>query len=248
MNEPLKFMKYGALVRGTLVKRYKRFLADIRLEDGTVVVAHCPNSGSMKSCLEQGAEVYCSPVTDPKRKTRYTWEMIRIGTGWVGINTGLPNLIVFDWVREGIIPGFTQYHPSDTDNQDASEGSGYKREVTWEDSRFDIYMRNADEECYMEVKNVTLKVGEMAQFPDSVTTRGQKHLAALIRLRKQGTRAAMLYFVQRMDVEGFAPARQIDPVYAAAFDKAVEAGVEIHVVQAKVTPEGISFRRMLPLV
>lgn len=228
-------MEYGPLIRGNLIKRYKRFLADIKLEDGTVVLAHCPNSGSMKSCLEPGAEVYCSPVTDPKRKTRYTWEMIKIGDGWVGINTGIPNQVVFDWVREGIVPGFTQY-------------SAYKREVKWEDSRFDIFMENADEKCFVEIKNVTLKSGDRAQFPDSVTTRGKKHLQALTRLTQQGVRAAMLYFVQRIDVDSFSPARDIDPAYAEALDRAKEAGVEVHVVQAKVTPEGISFEKMLPAI
>lgn len=223
------------MLRGSLIRRYKRFLADIRMDDGTGVVAHCPNSGSMKSCLETGAEVYCSPVNDPKRKTRFTWEMIRIGDGWVGINTGIPNQVVFDWIRKGIVPGFTQY-------------SAYKREVKWEDSRFDIYMSNDNEECFMEVKNVTLKAGSQAQFPDSVTIRGKKHLEALTRLRKRGVRAVMLYFVQRMDVDSFAPARDIDPAYAEALDRAKEAGVEVHIVQAKVTPEGISFVKMLPAI
>ncbi len=228
-------MKFEALQKGTLVKRYKRFLTDIELEDGTMILAHCANSGSMKSCLEEGAEVYCSPVTDPKRKTRFTCEMIRIGAGWVGINTGIPNQLAFDWLREGVIEGFEQYDI-------------VRREVKWEDSRFDIYLENGQEKCFVEVKNVTLKVGNMAMFPDAVTTRGRKHLETLIRVKEQGMRAVMLYFVQRMDVDTFAPAAEIDPGYAAALGKAKDAGVEVLVVQAKVTPEEITFARMLPVL
>lgn len=228
-------MKFEALQKGTLVKRYKRFLTDIELEDGTLILAHCANSGSMKSCLEEGAEVYCSPVSDPKRKTRFTWEMILIGAGWVGINTGIPNQLAFAWIREGVIEGFEQYDI-------------VRREVKWEDSRFDIYLENGEEKCFVEVKNVTLKIGNMAMFPDAVTTRGRKHLETLIRVKEQGMRAVMLYFVQRMDVDAFTPAAEIDPGYAAAFDKAMAAGVEVLVVQAKVTPEEITFARMLPVL
>lgn len=228
-------MKFETLQKGTLVKRYKRFLTDIELEDGTMILAHCANSGSMKSCLEEGAEVYCSPVSDPKRKTRFTWEMIRIGAGWVGINTGIPNQLAFTWIREGVIEGFVQYDI-------------IRREVKWEDSRFDIYLENGQEKCFVEVKNVTLKVGNVAMFPDAVTTRGRKHLETLVRVKEQGMRAVMLYFVQRMDVDTFAPAADIDPGYAAALGKAVDAGVEVLVVQAKVTPEEITFARMLPVL
>jgi sugar fermentation stimulation protein A len=227
-------MKYAALQKGKLIRRYKRFLTDIMLEDGSMIVAHCANSGSMKSCLEEGAEVYCSPVKDPKRKTRFTWEMIRIGGGWVGINTGIPNQVAFEWIREGVIAGFEQYDV-------------IRREVKWEDSRFDIYLENAIEKCFVEVKNVTLKEGDTAMFPDAVTTRGRKHLETLARAKEQGMRAVMLYFVQRMDVNSFAPASDIDPGYAEALGKAMAAGVEVLVVQAKVTPEEITFARMLPV-
>ncbi|MEX0987035.1 MAG: DNA/RNA nuclease SfsA [Bacteroidales bacterium] len=228
-------MKLQPMIKGTLVKRYKRFLADIRLEDGTVVTAHCPNSGSMKSCLEEGAIVYCSPVDDPARKTKYTWEMIRIGGSWVGINTGIPNRLAFDWIREGIIPGFAEYEE-------------FRREVKWEDSRFDIYMKNDRTECFVEVKNVTLRVGDTAMFPDAVTTRGRKHLETLIRVKRAGIRAVMLYFVQRSDILNFSPAREIDPDYADALDRAQSAGVEVMVVQAVVTPERIIFDSVLEFV
>jgi sugar fermentation stimulation protein A len=222
------------LVHGRLIKRYKRFLADVRLDDGTEVTAHCTNSGTMKSCLEEGAEVWLTPVDDPKRKTRFTWEMIRIGVDWVGINTSNPNVLAFEWVSQGLIPGL--------------EGlTALKREVKWEDSRFDLYGEGPSGPCFIEVKNVTMKEGDRALFPDAVTERGRKHLNTLVRVKKSGMRALMLYVVQRMDVKLFSPAREIDPQYGKALDEAVRQGVEIMVVQAKVSPEGISFYRTLPI-
>jgi sugar fermentation stimulation protein A len=223
-----------SLVHGTLIKRYKRFLADVMLDDGNVVVAHCTNSGSMKSCLENGAEVFLSPVTDPSRKTKFTWEMIKIGGSWVGINTGNPNKLAFESISAGII----------------SELSGYTkvmREVVFGDSRFDVFAENETEKCFVEVKNVTLKEGKYALFPDAVTTRGQKHLKTLMEVKAAGMRAVMLYIVQRTDVEIFAPAKEIDPEYAKALKQAVDAGVEVIVMQTEVSPEGIYIKKKLPV-
>jgi len=222
------------LVHGRLVKRYKRFLADVLLDDGSLVTAHCTNSGSMLSCLEEDAEVWLSPANDPKRKTRFTWEMIRIGGRWVGINTSNPNELAMEWVSKGWIPGL--------------EGlMNLRREVSWEDSRFDLYGSDPDSGCFIEVKNVTLKEGDRALFPDSVTERGRKHLNTLVRVRKSGIRAVMLYIVQRMDVGIFSPARAIDPDYGRALDEAVRKGVEVIAVQARVTPESIEYHRVLPV-
>lgn len=230
------------LIHGRMIRRYKRFLADITLDDGTVVTAHCTNSGSMKSCLEEGAGVYLSPVDDPRRRTRFTWEMIRIGGEWVGINTSNPNKLAFEWISGGVIPGL--------------EGlSGLRREVKWEDSRFDLYGEMKDEDpeeeepggCFIEVKNVTLREGQRALFPDAVTERGRKHLNTLVRVKQSGIRAVMLYIVQRMDVEVFSIARDIDPAYGEALDEAVRRGVEVMVAQARVTPESIGFHRLLPV-
>jgi sugar fermentation stimulation protein A len=221
------------LVHVYLIKRYKRFLADVRLDDGTEVVAHCTNSGSMKSCIEEGAEVYLTPVNDPKRKTKFTWEMIKINGDWVGIHTGHPNKLAFDAISSGSIP----------------ELSGYdkvKREVKFGDSRFDVYAENETERCFVEVKNVSMKVGKYARFPDAVTTRGQKHLKTLMQVKAEGIRAVMLYIVQRSDVEIFAPAEEIDPDYAKALRVAIKAGVEVIVMQAEVTPEKIELRKKLP--
>lgn len=221
------------LVHGTLIKRYKRFLADVTLDDGSVVTAHCTNSGTMKSCLEEGADVYLSPASDPKRKTRYTWEMIKINDGWVGINTSNPNLLAFEAISEGKIPGLEGY-------------TWVRREVTFGDSRFDIYAENDSEKCFVEVKNVSLKEGRYALFPDAVTTRGQKHLKTLMEVKRQGMRAVMLYIIQRSDVEIFAPAFTIDPNYALTLKRAFEVGVEVIPMQAKVNPSGIQLVRKLP--
>ena len=221
------------LVHGTLIKRYKRFLADIRLDDGTLTVAPCTNSGSMKSCLEEGAEVYLSPAADPKRKTPYTWEMIKINGDWVGINTGNPNRIIYDAVKEEVIAGLNGF-------------TKVKREVKFKDSRFDVYAENEAEKVFIEVKNVTLKEGEFALFPDAVTTRGQKHLKTLMEVVENGMRALMIYVVQRSDVKIFAPARKIDPEYANLLEKAFLKGVEIIPCRVKVTPERLFIEKILP--
>ncbi len=220
-------------MHGTLIKRYKRFLADIKLDDGTEVTAHCTNSGTMKSCLETGAEVYLTPVDDPKRKTKFTWEMIKINGDWVGINTGNPNKLAFDAISAGEIPELAGY-------------TKVQREVKFGDSRFDVFAENENEQCFIEVKNVSLKEGRYARFPDAVTTRGQKHLRTLMEVRSKGMRAVMLYIIQRSDVEIFAPATDIDPDYAKALKEAVKAGVEVIPMQVKVTPIKIELLKKLP--
>lgn len=221
------------LVHGRLIRRYKRFLADIVLDTGETVTAHCTNSGSMLSCIEEGAEVYCTPVHDPARKTKFTWEMIRINGSWVGVNTGVPNRLAHEFVLGGTVPELGRYAEA-------------KREVTFADSRFDVYAERAGEKCFIEVKNVTLKVGEYARFPDAVSVRGAKHLRTLTEARRAGYRAVMLYVVQRTDVAVFAPAAHIDPVYAREMCAAHAAGVEIVPVQVTVSPERITYLRTLP--
>lgn len=227
----MRFKK--SLIHGTLVKRYKRFLADIKLDNGEIVVAHCTNSGSMKSCLEDGAEVYLTPVNDPNRKTKFTWEIIKINGDWVGINTSVPNILAYDAISSGTIPELAGY-------------SRVRREVKFRDSRFDVFAENDNEKCFIEVKNVSMKDGQYALFPDAVTTRGQKHLKTLIEVKKQGIRAVMLYVIQRSDVEIFAPAKKIDSDYALALQSAYKNGVEIIPVQAKVTPTKIEIVKKLP--
>ncbi len=227
-------MKFNRpLIKGKLIRRYKRFLADVELDTGEVVVAHCTNSGTMKTCLEDNAPVYLTPVDDPKRKTKFTWEMIYINNGWVGINTSIPNLLAYEWIKNGTIEKLKGY-------------TLVKREVTFGDSRFDVYAENKHGKCFVEVKNVTMKAGTFARFPDAVTTRGLKHLETLAKVKEQGIRAVMLYVIQRMDVETFGPAWDIDPDYAIALTKAHDLGVEIIPVQVKVTPNSIEYWRELP--
>ncbi|NOX48588.1 MAG: DNA/RNA nuclease SfsA [Chlorobi bacterium] len=221
------------LIPGKLIRRYKRFLADVELTDGSLVIAHCTNSGSMKSCIEEGAPVYLSPAKDPKRKTRFTWEMIYLNNGWIGINTSIPNLLAFNAIKDGSIEKLKGY-------------TFVKREVTFGDSRFDIFATNENGECFIEVKNVTYKNGKYALFPDAVTTRGKKHLETLMEANKQGMRTVMLYIVQRTDVEIFAPADQIDPDYSHTLRKAYANGVEIIPVIAEVSPEKIEIIKEIP--
>lgn len=227
----MKFEK--SLIHGRLIKRYKRFLADVKLDNGDKITAHCTNSGSMKSCLENDAEVYLSPVDDPNRKTKFTWEMIKINGDWVGINTGNPNKIAYEAIK----------------NEEIDKLKGYtevQREVKFDDSRFDVMAKNDKETCFIEVKNVTYKKGDYALFPDAVTTRGKKHLETLIKVKKQDMRAVMLYIIQRADVSVFAPAKEIDPEYAKTLKKAFESGVEIIPMQVKVTPEKIELIKEMP--
>ncbi len=221
------------LIHGKLLRRYKRFLTDVQLDDGTIVTAHCTNSGSMKTCIEEGAPVYLTPVNNPKRKTKFTWEMIYLNGGWIGINTSVPNLLAFEAIRDGKIEKLAGY-------------TFVKREVTFGDSRFDIYAENEREKCFVEVKNVTMKAGESALFPDAVTTRGRKHLETLMQVKRQGLRAVMFYVIQRIDVRKFGTAKEIDPAYAHTLRKAYAAGVEIIPVQAAVSPENIEITRELP--
>jgi len=218
------------LVPGKLIRRYKRFLADVELENGDIVIAHCTNSGSMKTCIEDGAQVYLSPASDPKRKTRYTWEIIYINNDWVGINTTNANKIAIEEIRSGEINKLKGYNI-------------IKPEVKFHDSRFDIYAENDSEKCFIEVKNVSMKIGEFARFPDAVTNRGKKHLQTLIKAKEEGYRAVMLYIIQRMDVKFFGPAWEIDEKYSEALVKAYKQGVEIIPYRVDVSPDSIKISK-----
>lgn len=227
-----------SLVPGRLVRRYKRFLADVRLDDGTEVVAHCPNSGSLKSCLKKGARVYLTQNDDPNRRTRYTWQMIRIGRVWVGINTLIPNYLVARAAAERALPLFDQ-------------AAAVRREVPYgHNSRVDLVVDlDDDKKLYVEVKNVTLVEGDAALFPDAVTTRGTKHLRELIRVNRQPNRqAAMVYLIQRTDAGRFGPAAEIDPEYTRWFYRAREAGVAMVALQARVSPQRVCLFREIPLL
>ncbi len=232
-------MKFDApLIPGTLVKRYKRFMADVELKDGSVVTAHCANSGSMLSVNEPGAAVWISPAKNLDRKLKFTWEIIRIGEAMVGINTSHPNRLVADAIEDGTI----------------SELSGYaslRREVKYgKNSRIDILLEDDNKpNCYVEVKNVTMRRdisdNALVEFPDSVTSRGTKHLGELADMVKQGSRTVMMYLVQRDDANSFTVARDIDPAYAKALTKAMKAGVEVLCYDCLVGPEEIRVNKAI---
>lgn len=227
-------MKFSSeLIHGVLIRRIKRFMAEVQLDDGSIAIAHCTNSGSMKSCLEEGAEVYLSPVSNPDRWTRYTWEMIRINGDWVGINTSNPNRLVYEALNENQIPGLKDL-------------TLIKKEAVFRDSRFDFYVEKGNEKGFIEVKNVTLKEGEFARFPDAVTERGKKHLLTLMDAKKEGFRAMMIYVIQRRDVIRFAPALEIDPAYGKTLQMAVNEGIEVIPLQVRVTPDCIIVDGILP--
>ena len=227
--------QYENLVPGILVKRYKRFLADVRLEDGQIITAFTPNTGGMKTCSDPGSPVMLLHDPKPGRKTEFNLEMVRSGDIWVGVNTGLANTL-----GAGIIDAGLTGHPQ-------LEGFRVvKREATWEDSRFDLKISREDKEGFVEIKNVTYRSDDTALFPDAVTTRGQKHLKTLIRAAVEGYTACNLYIIQRSDCRDFAPARRVDPGYADTFDQAVREGVIVIACLLEVQPDGIYFKRTLP--
>ena len=226
---------YDELIPGTLIRRYKRFLADVRLADGREVTAFTPNSGSMKTCSDPGSPVMISADGRPGRKTEFTLQMVRSGDTWVGVHTSLPNLLA-ERAINGDLTGVEALRRFRV----------LRREATWEDSRFDLLAGNGRRTCYIEVKNVTYRDGETARFPDAVTARGAKHLNTLVRALGQGHLAANVYCVQRSDCSAFAPAADIDPHYAETFGRALEAGVIMVPLLFHVTPEGIWFKGTLP--
>lgn len=236
IKPPVSLRFKTALIPGTLIRRYKRFLARVELADGARVTAHCPNSGSMLGAIEEGAPVFISPAIGDKRKTKFTWEMIRINGGWVGINTGLPNKLVALAAQRQALAVFRGV-------------TAVRREVRLgQRSRIDLLVESAQGPMYVEVKNVSLVRDRVAEFPDSVTTRGAKHLEELSRVVRGGGRAAMVYLVQRQDAEVFGPADSIDPTYAELYHQARAAGVLMTAVEARVTPQAISLTRELPLL
>lgn len=215
------------LIPGTLLQRYKRFLADVRLAGGEVVTAHCTNTGSMMGCKEPGSAVYLSRSENLTRKLSYTWELIRANGTWVGINTMHPNRLVAEAVTSGALCELHSY-------------AAIRREVvTRLGTRLDLCLQGNDCHCYVEVKNVTLNLNGAAAFPDAVSERGTKHLKELIRLKRKGYRAALVFVIQREDCEIFRPADEIDPEYGRWLRRALRAGVEILPYRTKVTPEEI---------
>jgi sugar fermentation stimulation protein A len=231
------------LIGGRLIKRYKRFMADVLLEDGTQVTAHCANSGSMLSVNTPDAPVWISKSDNPNRKLAYTWEIIQIGEAMVGVNTGTPNVVVAEALSAGRVPELAGY-------------SSVRREVKYgKNSRIDVLLEDPEggkPPCYVEVKNVTMKRDPAwsapVEFPDGVTSRGAKHLVELADMVAEGHRAVMVYLVQRTDGGSVTMARDIDPTYAEGLTEALAKGVEVVCLGCEVDPaKGVWVNRTLPL-
>lgn len=226
------------LVTGRLVQRYKRFLADIILDDGAAITSSVPNTGSMLGLTDPGIKVWLSLSDGAKRKYRHTLQMVEVDGTMVGINTGLPNRIAEEAILVGLIPSLSGY-------------AELKREQKYGlNSRIDILLQGPGRRAaYVEVKNVhfSRKPG-LAEFPDSPTARGAKHLDELGNMVENGNRGAMLYVVQRGDCEQLRICGDLDPVYAAAFDRAMKRGVEAYAVKCHITPMGIAAISTMPII
>lgn len=217
------------LHKARLEKRYKRFFADVVLDNGTKATAHCPNTGSMATCMSPGATVWLTFSDDPKRKLKWTWELTETDGGYIGINTMMPNRVVEHSIRAGLLPELSGY-------------SGIQREVKYgTNSRIDILLTgDGRPDCYVEIKNTTLFNGVNVLFPDAVTERGQKHLRELAAMAKKGHRAVIFFFVNRPEGMAFAPADDIDPVYGKLLREVHKAGVEIIAYRAGHSMDGIT--------
>lgn len=232
-------MRYGfPVVRGILLRRYKRFLADVELAGGGVVTVHCPNSGTMLTCAEPGRPVLLTDRSAvPTRTLRYTWEALHTGRTWIVVNTAIPNAVVAEAIAAGQVPELARYET-------------LRREVAYgrEGSRVDIVLEGAAvPRCFVEVKNATMRVGAGALFPDAVTERGARHLRELARAARRGERAVIFFFVGRGDCGFVGPAVHVDPEYARALSRALRAGVEALAYRARATPAGVTLGPRLPV-
>ncbi|MEM6620039.1 MAG: DNA/RNA nuclease SfsA [Pseudomonadota bacterium] len=226
------------LIPATLLRRYKRFLADIRLDDGTEVTAHCANPGAMVGVRDEGARIWVEPNDDPKRKLRYSWKLIELPGGHMaGIDTSVPNRVVKEALQAHRV---VELLPYDTVTPEQKYGRN---------SRIDFLLRTEGApDTYVEVKNVHMRrTDDWAEFPDSITARGAKHLGELSAMVAAGHRAVMLYLVQRTDCARLRIAPDMDAAYARAFDAAVAAGVEMLCYDTDITRDGIHLRRALPV-
>lgn len=230
------------LQRAKLIRRYKRFMADVELADGSIITLHCPNTGSMKNCQPAGAAVLYSDSGNPARKYRHTLEAVQVAHGhWAGVNTARTNQLVAEAILEKRIPGLKRY-------------SALRREVTFADSRFDIALDHADgTHTYIEVKNVTLGPAEdepdhgVIAFPDAVTERGQKHLRTLMEVVRQGHRSVLLFCVQHTGAKAMRPADEIDPDYGRLLREAAARGVVIMAWRTSISAQGFAVDAVLPV-
>jgi len=221
---------------GTLLRRYKRFLADIQLKNGHTITVHCPNTGSMRGCSQPDSPVVISKSDNPKRKYAWTLEMIQHNKIWIGVNTNLTNKIVHEALTNGIISDFGKILSVRAEVKISAK------------SRLDFYLETKNKKIYLEVKNCSMAKNKIALFPDAVTARGTKHLEDLDRLRRKGYDAAVLFCVQRADTECFAPAAEIDPLYAKTLKEVSANGVQVLAYQAEVQPDEIKLSHPLPIL
>ena len=220
------------LLQGSLIKRYKRFLADIALQNGEVVTAHCPNSGSMKGYKEEGLRVWLSESDNPKRKLKYTWELVEDAEGEkVMVHAARANALVKEAIENGTISQLQGYEKLRTEVKYGSQNS-----------RIDLLLEKPGEKCFVEVKSVTLKEEDALMFPDAVTIRGQKHLEELIGMKEAGHRAVIFFAVLREGGTRFEAAAHIDPAYALLLDKARAKGVEVVIYRAEFSDEAVTLR------
>ncbi len=229
------FYPFPPLLGGTLRSRYKRFFADIELETGEVITAHCPNTGPMTGVCHLGGRVLVSQSSDPKRKLAYTWELAEVGNAvptWAGVNTALPNRVVKSLLEARQIPELGEYTAIRPEVRYGGDGK----------SRIDFVISGENNAIptYIEVKNTTWAKGSLALFPDTVTTRGQKHLRELAALIPQA-QAVMLYFINRGDCTSFAPGDEADPTYGVLLREAMLKGVKVLPCRFEITPAGIRY-------
>lgn len=229
-------LPWPKLIKGVLIKRYQRFKADVRLASGAVITAHCANTGRMTACCTPGQPVYVSRHDNPKRKLKYSWQLIQMPTSLVGVNTNVPNQLVAKAIEKGRVLGCPESVP-------------VKREIrVGPHSRLDIVVYPPERPpVYIEVKNCTWVEKGVARFPDAVTLRGTKHLSVLQQLVAAGYRCLILYLIQRMDAHVFQPAAAIDPKYAKALLTAIDNGVEAVAYDVYIDLHKISLRHRLPV-
>lgn len=237
-------MKFSPpLLKATLIKRYKRFLADVSHPELGEFTVHCPNTGSMKNCWQEGDTVYLLDSQNPKRKYQYTWISSNTNNNdWLCLNTHLANQIVMEGIENNVVKELQNYQT-------------IKPEVKYgeENSRIDLLLSaESQPDCYVEIKTVTLLENEIGKgrgfFPDAVSTRGQKHLRELITIAKSGQRAVLFFLVQHSGIESVSPAEHIDPKYAEILTQAIDSGVEILVYRTHISPAEIILQDPLPFI
>ena len=230
-------MTFDSLIPATLTRRYKRFLADVVLEDGSELTAHCPNTGAMTGCADPGSRVWLSVSDSKTRKYPHTWELVQTVQGMACIHSARANRVVEEAVAEGLVPALSGY-------------AECKREVKYgEGSRADLYLTDSERApCTVEVKSVTLcREAGIGVFPDAVSERARKHLRELAKVAESGERAVIFFCVFHEGIEVVKPAWDIDPTYGDALEVAVQAGVEAMAWAASISPQGIVLQRELPV-